>query len=190
MRQFVKTAIAPLLAVLFLAACSNGNVSKEKESNVADSSGQEKGMAIDATVTDQSERIQLKDDKLNAIYEQYNHLTSAVVKGDVKGARLAGNAIETGARSLSGGEKIALNAAKIAATADLETLRIAFSALSNDLIVLTKKSGLDKGRLYIDFCPMAMNGKGAYWLSRDKAMQNPYFGEKMLTCGEVKGTIQ
>ena len=33
---------------------------------------------------------------------------------------------------------------------------------------------------------MAFDNQGAYWLSNAKQIRNPYFGEKMLTCGEVK----
>jgi Cu(I)/Ag(I) efflux system membrane fusion protein len=27
---------------------------------------------------------------------------------------------------------------------------------------------------------------GAYWISDSKEIRNPYFGDAMLTCGEVK----
>jgi Cu(I)/Ag(I) efflux system membrane fusion protein len=37
---------------------------------------------------------------------------------------------------------------------------------------------------------MADNNKGAYWLSKSKEVQNPYYGQGMLTCGEVKRTIK
>jgi Cu(I)/Ag(I) efflux system membrane fusion protein len=33
---------------------------------------------------------------------------------------------------------------------------------------------------------MAFDNKGAYWLSETKEIRNPYFGDKMMTCGEVK----
>ncbi len=39
--------------------------------------------------------------------------------------------------------------------------------------------------LYYDYCPMAKS----YWYSTEKAIKNPYFGSKMLKCGEVKKTI-
>ena len=41
------------------------------------------------------------------------------------------------------------------------------------------------GELFIQFCPMANNDEGAYWLSGEKEILNPYFGESMLRCGEV-----
>jgi hypothetical protein len=37
---------------------------------------------------------------------------------------------------------------------------------------------------------MAFNKKGAYWLSESKVIRNPYFGEKMLDCGETRETLK
>lgn len=42
--------------------------------------------------------------------------------------------------------------------------------------------------LYLEFCPMANNNNGGYWLSYDKEIKNPFYGKAMLTCGEVKAT--
>jgi membrane fusion protein, copper/silver efflux system len=39
-------------------------------------------------------------------------------------------------------------------------------------------------------CPMADNDKGADWLSSEKEIMNPYFGESMLRCGEVTKTFE
>ena len=44
----------------------------------------------------------------------------------------------------------------------------------------------DQEVVYHQFCPMAFNDAGAYWLSGTADIKNPYFGKKMLTCGEVK----
>jgi len=41
-------------------------------------------------------------------------------------------------------------------------------------------------KLYRQYCPMAFQNKGAYWLSSEKKIMNPYFGDKMLHCGVVK----
>ncbi len=37
---------------------------------------------------------------------------------------------------------------------------------------------------------MADNNNGAYWLSKEEQILNPYFGDAMLKCGEVKQTIE
>ena len=71
----------------------------------------------------------------------------------------------------------------------LDAQRTAFAPLSKALyqsIRLFKVSGLDA---YYQYCPMANNNQGAYWLSESKEIRNPYFGDKMLTCGSVKETI-
>ena len=45
-------------------------------------------------------------------------------------------------------------------------------------------------KVYVEFCPMADGDKGAYWASSEKEIRNPYYGASMLTCGEIKSTIQ
>ena len=45
-------------------------------------------------------------------------------------------------------------------------------------------------KVYIEFCPMVDGNKGAYWLSLEKEIRNPYYGESMLKCGEVSGTLE
>jgi Cu(I)/Ag(I) efflux system membrane fusion protein len=42
--------------------------------------------------------------------------------------------------------------------------------------------------VYKEYCPMAFDNKGAYWLSESEEIRNPYFGKSMLTCGEVTTT--
>ena len=44
--------------------------------------------------------------------------------------------------------------------------------------------------IYIQHCPMADNNKGADWLSLNKAIKNPYFGDKMLHCGSVIKVVE
>ncbi|MBB5439212.1 hypothetical protein HDC92_002899 [Pedobacter sp. AK017] len=65
-----------------------------------------------------------------------------------------------------------------------------FSDLSNDFIARVKASGLNSGEVYVEYCPMALHDKGASWLSNKKEIRNPYFGESMMTCGEVKEIIK
>ncbi len=71
---------------------------------------------------------------------------------------------------------------------DLETLRQHFSMLSENILEATESFGLEKDKVYKDFCPMAFDNKGAFWLSESEEILNPYFGQAMLSCGEVKET--
>jgi hypothetical protein len=74
---------------------------------------------------------------------------------------------------------------EIQASADIETQRKAFSTLSGNLYKSIKAFGLGDKEVYYEFCPMAFNNEGAYWLSDQEQIRNPYFGDKMLTCGNV-----
>jgi hypothetical protein len=70
-----------------------------------------------------------------------------------------------------------------------ENKRVYFDVISATMYTMLKKAGLKNARVYHQYCPMALNDKGAYWLSKDEDIKNPYFGDKMLECGEVTDTI-
>ncbi len=65
-----------------------------------------------------------------------------------------------------------------------------FVTLSNNLTTLTKALKINGEPAYLQFCPMANGGKGAYWLSKENKVKNPYYGKSMLTCGSVKETLK
>lgn len=71
----------------------------------------------------------------------------------------------------------------------LEGQRETFVLLSQNMIKIGQQmQGLD-AKLYVQHCPMANNDKGANWLSLEEEIRNPYYGDAMLTCGSVVGTI-
>jgi Cu(I)/Ag(I) efflux system membrane fusion protein len=73
---------------------------------------------------------------------------------------------------------------------DIELQRKAFSIVSDNLYKSIKAFGLGGKEAFYEFCPMAFNNEGAYWLSDQSQIRNPYFGEKMLTCGSVKEKLK
>lgn len=72
----------------------------------------------------------------------------------------------------------------------LEEIRKAFQQVSDEMIVLSKAFNPMEQLLYVQHCPMADSSKGADWLSTKAEIKNPYFGEAMLTCGEITDTIK
>lgn len=71
----------------------------------------------------------------------------------------------------------------------LEEQRAIFETISDNLyevIHTLRPAGVET---YKQYCPMAFNDKGAYWLSNTDKIQNPYFGKKMLICGEVQEVL-
>lgn len=177
-----------LAAVFLFAAC--GNPQKSAGSDAQDGNNHVPGEGHGAITEKSVAEVRLKDDKLNAVYQHYIHLTHALVKGDVPGAKLAANAIELGAKDLTNGASLATLVAKIGSAADINAQRTAFAELSTNFIERVKASGLSGGELFVSHCPMALNDEGAHWVSGTKEIRNPYFGESMLTCGSVKETIK
>ena len=73
---------------------------------------------------------------------------------------------------------------------DIEKQREIFSDLSNLMIEIAETFGLKIETVFVAYCPMALDDKGAFWLSEKEEINNPYFGDKMLRCGEVKKKIR
>ncbi len=70
---------------------------------------------------------------------------------------------------------------------DMEMKRDHFSIVSNKLTDAIAAFGEgSKIPIYLQYCPMAFDDQGAYWISDKKEIRNPYFGDMMLKCGEVK----
>ncbi len=79
---------------------------------------------------------------------------------------------------------------EMANSASTKEQRTQFKPLSESMVALTSSlSGMDH-TVYVQFCPMADGNKGGSWLSFESKVLNPYFGEKMLSCGSVTQTIQ
>lgn len=77
------------------------------------------------------------------------------------------------------------DAGAIAQSKDIKLQREKFANLSNNMFELAKTVKLSAEPVYQQYCPM----KKASWLSNDKAIKNPYYGNAMLTCGSVKATL-
>ncbi len=76
----------------------------------------------------------------------------------------------------------------ISSTSDIKKQREHFIHLSAHLLNALKTFGINQ-KVYVDFCPMANNNVGVYWLSKEQEIRNPYFGNDMLDCGSVTDEI-
>ncbi|MGO3261091.1 MAG: efflux RND transporter periplasmic adaptor subunit [Mesonia sp.] len=78
----------------------------------------------------------------------------------------------------------------IAQSDNLENQREHFVILNENIIPLAMNVEKAEPVLYVQKCPMANNNKGAVWLSTEKNIRNPYYGEQMMTCGSVIDSVQ
>ncbi len=79
-------------------------------------------------------------------------------------------------------------ATSMQAAGNIEAKRTSFEDLSKAAYALVNDFGAGT-TLYKEYCPMAFNDKGAFWLSAKSEIRNPYFGDKMLECGEVQEVL-
>ena len=141
--------------------------------------------------------------QLNILFDQYIFLKNSFVQSDMDKARQTARDVQSALskvdiKMLTGDAYVQWmdisgimdkQVKTIATAGNIEEQRIAFSDFSDYLYKAIKTFGLTERTAYYQFCPMAKNGKGAYWLSETKDILNPYFGESMLTCGEIKETM-
>ncbi|MFD0963823.1 efflux RND transporter periplasmic adaptor subunit [Pseudofulvibacter geojedonensis] len=164
-------------------------MNQSNDSNVSE--GQENTIEIDFDSDVQK--------SFNGVIDSYIELKDALIKSDVL---LASSKSEAFRKQL---EKIPVElrdkthnywfllhsaSKEINKKADLEWQRKEFNIISDKLIDIVKNIDELNDKLYIQFCPMANNDKGAYWLSKEEQILNPYFGDMMLKCGEVKQVIE
>ncbi|MFD2162093.1 DUF3347 domain-containing protein [Paradesertivirga mongoliensis] len=132
---------------------------------------------------------EFKDAKSQEVYQHYIHLKTALVNSDGKEAQAGASALST-ALTDAGNKKAADISSQIAASADIKAQRDNFDELTAEVESFVKGAGLKSGKIYKQYCPMAKDGDGAYWLASESDIKNPYYGDEMLTCGEVKEEIK
>jgi membrane fusion protein, copper/silver efflux system len=142
--------------------------------------------------------------QLDAVVDAYLALKQALVASDAslstRHAQALGEALGKVRRNLLTSEGLEYwkqlqptmkkSAADIAQSQDLEAMRSTFSVLSDHLIEAVERFGTLKAAAYKSYCPMAENDAGAYWLTTENEIRNPYFGSAMLVCGEITQTYR
>jgi Cu(I)/Ag(I) efflux system membrane fusion protein len=68
---------------------------------------------------------------------------------------------------------------------NIKNQREHFVLLNENLVAIAMNIKGENSLLYVQKCPMANNNNGAIWLSTEKDIKNPYYGDDMLTCGSV-----
>ncbi|GGD57214.1 hypothetical protein GCM10011514_21590 [Emticicia aquatilis] len=81
-------------------------------------------------------------------------------------------------------ERMSSDAKHISENKDPEHQREHFRELSTNMVSLIKAFGNTEDS-FVQYCPMVKKS----WLSNNKAIKNPYYGNKMLNCGKVTEII-
>ncbi len=174
--------LLPLLVFLFVSRSGNAQTENATETGI-NTPAEVKQQAQSAPANSDTEFADPITDK---VFQNYLHLRTALVNSDAAEAGRVAAAMTT---SLAD-ERPELNALaqRIADSEDIEQQREVFAALSTAIEPLFTE-GIKGGTFYKMHCPMARDGAGADWFSEVKEVRNPFYGEKMLTCGSVTQEI-
>ena len=127
---------------------------------------------------------------VNLLLTQYFSLKDALVETDAAAGQSQATSLVALIESTTdlADKTASLKAAsqEIANSDDIEMQRAAFEQVTAEMLSLAKAHKSDDQTVYYQYCPMAFENKGAYWLSNEKKVMNPYFGDRMLHCGKVE----
>jgi Cu(I)/Ag(I) efflux system membrane fusion protein len=170
------------------------------------------GMEKTASVNDEkhinvNQRLNVSkgfQNQLKAVFNEYIKLKDAFVKDDSNNGMVASKGLLNNlhivdmklltdkvghAQWMLLEKEIKAAATSISKTSTIKGQRNHFKQLSSSIATAIEIFGINE-KVYHQFCPMADGNKGAYWLSKEEKVINPYFGDAMLTCGEVKQIIE
>lgn len=140
----------------------------------------------DGAVTSSPE---FSDEAFAAVFDSYNRVKSSLVNSKAEEAGEAGADLVTSLEEVGADQELIDAAKQIAQQEDINQKRTAFREVSEDVSELLQGK-FSSGEVYLQYCPMAFNGDGGSWLSTSKEIRNPYLPESMLTCGDVRDTLQ
>ncbi len=123
----------------------------------------------------------------DALEEARSSLRELAERGNEASPQGSGKALEVWQRIAS---KLVGHARHAAASSDPGELRSVFEHLSMQVMELLRSFGNPTdSALRVAFCPMAFDSQGAEWVQRDQPLENPYYGQAMLRCGEFRATV-
>ena len=169
------------IIIISLASC--GDATKKQDSKMS------KPEEIEATKENTLEIADaaFSDGMTGKVFQNYQQIRVALVNSNPDEVNLAaGNLAESFAGEREEMKSMAL---AMADTKDIEKQRELFSQFTEKVEPLFKES-ISEGAIYKQFCPMAFEGKGGYWISNAEEIRNPYYGDKMLKCGKITETIK
>ena len=179
-----KLVTALVLCVMFtVVSCKNDT----KQTDVESSMEQQQVAAFQHQQQEISARF--TDSLHGVVFKHYIGLKTALINTDATKASTAASELLTAYSNIGVDDPVFTAAQTIAEATDVETQRRAFTEVTGHVESMLT-DGLSSGAIYKQFCPMAFNNEGGYWLSESSEIANPYFGDKMYRCGKVTDEIK
>jgi len=170
------------LALLIFTGCKNDKKTEPEVKTVETT--QQKSVHASEEIS-----VTFKDETSKSVFIEYVALKTALVNTNAADASAAASDLMTAFANIGVEETTLKSAQNIVESDDVEEQRAAF-VIVTEAVESMLQDAIDSGAVYKQYCPMAFDNAGAYWLSESKEIRNPYFGDKMLKCGRVAEEIQ
>ncbi len=149
-------------------------------------------LVIVATVTKTNAQNSADSNHFSQLLQSYYQIKNALVAGNSSTASESATSFlkslgdfSNNANSGASLKSLLKDAGTIADSKSLDKQRSLFANLSINMAAVVKAAKLADKPIFYAYCPM----KKAYWLSSEPEIKNPYYGNAMLSCGEVVETI-
>lgn len=138
------------------------------------------------------------------LWRRYDALSEALASDDAEAAKKAAGRLASALPSVDRAElplrvqrvweekleTIEQAVARAGQADDIAEMRKAFEPISQSMMALLGSVRIEGvAPLYEAHCPMAFDFTGASWLSPDRKIRNPYFGDEMYRCGTIRETV-
>ncbi|TXE07630.1 DUF3347 domain-containing protein [Algoriphagus aquimarinus] len=183
----LRSHVALSLVFALYVACSSK--SSEDHSQMVGTDGHEMHQEVQSeALPETATKVAFKDETTSQIFKAYFAVKDALIATDGEKVSVEAKKLEA-LLTDDAFTSIKADVQKIAESTDPKVQRESFDSLSDQMITLAKSSELTSGNLFLQHCPMANGNKGANWISLTEEIRNPYFGDKMMTCGSVTEKI-
>jgi len=174
-----------IISLLFSSCADSKKNEKENEPEV---------ITVDTTpkkefYTSEDGDVKFEDELITAVYKEYIELKMAFVNNSSKLASYHASLFMEKLNDAKADKNLIKTTQKIIGSSDIEEQRMDFTTITSEVEKMIQGQ-IKSGTVYKQYCPMAFNNKGGYWLSNSKDIYNPFFGDKMLKCGRVDSEIK
>lgn len=177
---------------------SEAKIKTEAKTDAVASMQDHTGHNLNNTANEKQQTSQLK-----AVFDNYFALKDALVKSNGANASAKAEVMLTALDAVEMGKlkadehdvwmkvekNLKADAQRLKENKEINVQREHFTSLSTNMYELIKVSKPAE-TVYYQFCPMANDGKGANWLSKENTIKNPYYGSQMLSCGKTVEIIK
>ncbi len=142
-------------------------------------------------------------EQLTGVYYNYIHMKNAFVESDAEKVKSEAEKVLESFEDVDMGllegeahmvwldqlDAMKKNLQVMISNADIEIQRGAFATFNKAFYQAVQDFGFSAVTTYYQYCPMAIKDQGAFWFSEKEKIENPYFGDMMLSCGETRETF-